>query len=92
MLFAFVRLFPGLNVVIGLSPPLPGESYSSQLLWCAARRPLGPLGFALIPHPIIEKAKRTVPGLLINTWYLDDGTLCGLTTDLRLKALSVGYL
>ena len=42
--------------------------------------PLGPLGFALALH--IENVNRTVPGLLINTWYLDDGTLCGSATDL----------
>ena len=37
--------------------------------------PLGRLGFAL--------AHEQVPGLLINAWYLDDGTLCGSATDLH---------
>lgn len=40
--------------------------------------PLGPLEFAFTLHPIIEKIKQEVPGLLINARYLDDGTLCGL--------------
>ncbi len=44
--------------------------------------PIGPLGFALAIHPIVEKIKEEVPGLLINAWYLDDGTLCGSLDDL----------
>ena len=50
--------------------------------------PLGPLGFALALQPIVEKVKKKVPGLLINVWYLDDGTLCGSAEDL-LKALAI---
>ena len=50
--------------------------------------PLGPLCFALTLHPIVEKIKREVPDLLINVWYLDDGTLCGAAQDL-LKALLI---
>ena len=45
--------------------------------------PLGPLGFALALHPIVEKIHEQVPGLLINAWYLDDGTLCVSATDLH---------
>ena len=44
--------------------------------------PLGPLAFTLALHPIVERIKREVPGLLINAWYLDDGTLCGSASDL----------
>ena len=43
--------------------------------------PLGPLGCALALHPIAEKIKVEVPGLLVNAWYLDDGTLCGPASD-----------
>ena len=50
--------------------------------------PLGPLGFALTLHPIIENVKSEVPGLLANFWYLDDGTVCGSPDDLNL-ALSI---
>ena len=39
--------------------------------------PLGPLCFALSLHPLVEKIQATVPDLLLNVWYLDDGTLCG---------------
>ena len=39
--------------------------------------PLGSLGFALTFRPIIEKVKSEVLGLLANSWYLDNGTLCG---------------
>ena len=44
--------------------------------------PLGPLCFALTLHPVVEQIKREVPGLLINAWYLDDGTLCGSPSDI----------
>ena len=33
-------------------------------------------------HPIVEKIKDPVPGLLINAWYLDDGILCRTLDDL----------
>ena len=38
--------------------------------------------FALTLHPIIERIKAEVPGLGLNTWYLDDGTLVGPPEDL----------
>ena len=44
--------------------------------------PLGPLCFALTLHPVVEQIKREVPELLINAWYLDDGTLCGSLSDI----------
>ena len=50
--------------------------------------PLGPLGFALALQPIVHRIEREVPGLLVNTWYLDDGTLCGSLEDLA-AALSI---
>ena len=50
--------------------------------------PLGPLCFALTLHPIVERLKRDVPNLLIDAWYLDDGTLCGTAEDLA-KALAI---
>ena len=57
---------------------------------CGVRQgdPLGLLGFALALYPIVEKIKKEVPGLLINVWYLDDGTLCGTAEEL-LKALAI---
>ena len=50
--------------------------------------PLGPLGFALTLHPIVERIKAEVPGLALNVWYLDDGTLVGSPEDLAV-ALSI---
>ena len=50
--------------------------------------PLGPLGFALTPQPIAKCIKEEVPGLRINVWYLDDGTLCGSPHDL-VEALKI---
>ncbi len=39
--------------------------------------PLGPLGFALTLHSLIEKLHSEVPTLRLNVWYLDNGTLMG---------------
>ena len=50
--------------------------------------PLGPLGFALTLQPIIEHIRDEVPGLNINAWYLDDGSLCGSAAVLA-KALKI---
>ena len=50
--------------------------------------PLDPLGFALALQPVIEQISREVPGLLINAWFLDNGTLCGSPSDLC-AALSI---
>ena len=44
--------------------------------------PLGPLGFALSLHPLVERIKAEAPGLALNAWYLDDGTLVGSLEDL----------
>ena len=45
--------------------------------------PLGPLGFALTLHPIVERIKAEVRyTLALNAWYLDDGTLIGSPKDL----------
>ena len=38
--------------------------------------PLGPLFFALAAHTIVERLK-TIPNLLWQGWYLDDGSLAG---------------
>ena len=50
--------------------------------------PLGPLGFALTLQPLVERIREGVPGLKINAWYPDDGTLCGSACDL-IKALKI---
>ena len=44
--------------------------------------PLGPPGFALSLHPLVERIKAEAPGLALNAWYLDDGTLVGSPEDL----------
>ena len=45
--------------------------------------PLGPLGFALTLHPLVEEIKAFHLSLRLNCWYLDDGTLCGPPGDLQ---------
>ena len=49
---------------------------------------MGPLVFALALQPMVDRIKHDVPGLLVNAWYLDDGTLCGSLDDLA-AALSI---
>ena len=44
--------------------------------------PLGPLGFALTLHLIVERIKNEVPGLALNAWYLDDSMLVGTPAEL----------
>ena len=43
---------------------------------------LGTLGFALTLHPVVERIKAEIPGLALNAWYLDNGTLVGSPGDL----------
>jgi hypothetical protein len=50
--------------------------------------PLGPLGFAMVLHPLLQELKSQVPDLVINAWYLDDGVLCGCPDDL-LRAIDI---
>uniref|UniRef100_A0A1X7SVN2 Reverse transcriptase domain-containing protein n=1 Tax=Amphimedon queenslandica TaxID=400682 RepID=A0A1X7SVN2_AMPQE len=50
--------------------------------------PLGPLLFSLVLQPIVERLESEVPGLVLNSWYLDDGVLCGSSDDL-LAALTI---
>ena len=46
--------------------------------------PLACLFFAVVLHPIIMKIATEVPDLLLNGWFLDDGTLMGKVEDLRM--------
>ena len=43
--------------------------------------PLGPLLFALVLHPLVEKIQKQFPNLDLNVWYLDDGTIIGKKED-----------
>ena len=40
------------------------------------------LFFAVVLHPIILKIAAEVPDLLLNGWFLDDGSLIGKFDDL----------
>ena len=48
--------------------------------------PLACLFFAVVLHPIILKIASEVPGLLLNGWFLDDGSLIGKLEDLSAAA------
>ena len=50
-----------------------------KLLWSPTRRPLRA---PWLLHPMVQKIREQVPGLIINAWYLDDGILCGSPDDL----------
>ena len=72
-----------LECCYGAQPLLHLEDHT--ILSCSGVQqgdPLGPLAFALALQPILERIKCEVPNLLINAWYLDDGTLCGSAADL----------
>ena len=45
--------------------------------------PLSSLLFALVLHPIILQVRDSLPDLILNAWYLDDGTLSGASSDLQ---------
>ena len=59
--------------------PSPWIEHHLQLLWGV---PLGPLGFSLALHPIVERITSELLTLGLNAWYLDDGTLMGSPQDL----------
>lgn len=50
--------------------------------------PLGPLFFASTLQPILERIKKEVPDLKMNSWYLDDGFLAGDLHSVK-KALRI---
>ena len=82
-------LSPWLECCYGAQPHLLFGDYT--ILSCSGVQqgdPLGPLAFSLVLHPLVERIQREVPGLLLNGWYLDDGTLCGSPEDL-LSALAI---
>ena len=51
--------------------------------------PLGPLLFAITLHPLVLKIQSECPSLLLNKWYLDDGTIFGLIEDVHKAFLLV---
>ena len=50
--------------------------------------PLACLFFCVVLHPIIQRIAVEVPDLLLNGWYLDDGTIVGKLEDIK-KAVSI---
>ena len=45
--------------------------------------PLGPLLFAIAIHPLVLRIQSECPALLLNKWYLDDGTIVGKIEDVH---------
>lgn len=41
------------------------------------------VSFSLVLQPVIEQIKKEVLDLLLNAWYLDDGTLCGAADNMK---------
>ena len=89
----FRRCLPGLSAWIescysGQPRLLLGEHVINSCCGVQQGDPLGPLGFALTLHSLVERIEAEAPSLDINAWYLDDGTLIGppesLAASLRL--------
>lgn len=55
---------------------------------CQQGDPLGPLMFCLAIHELILEVSRGAPGLHLNAWYFDDGTLVGPSAEVH-KALNL---
>ena len=76
-------LSPWMESCYSSQPPL---YFGSNTIYsrCGVQQgdPLGPLGFSLTLHPMVERIRAEVPGLTLNAWYLDDGTLMGSPEDL----------
>ena len=82
MFVEFRRFLPGLSAWVEscyTQQPLLLLGDNSIRSCCGVQQgdPLGPLGFALTLHPLVERIRAEVPSLTLNTWYLDDGTLVG---------------
>ena len=74
----FSPWLPGWRAAMGLNQSSISLITQSQAVVVYNRViPWVPWGLPLpYIHPIAEKIKAEVPGLLVNVWYLDDGTLC----------------
>ncbi len=59
--------------------------FGDRVLWsqCGVQQgdPLGPLLFCLAIHPLLLKIQAECPGLVSNSWYLDDGVVAGSEVD-----------
>ena len=76
-------LYPWMGCSYGSQPfLLLGDKSISSCCGVQQGDPLGSLGFSLVLHPMVQKIIEQVPHLIINTWYVDDGTLCGSPDDL----------
>jgi hypothetical protein len=49
--------------------------------------PLASLFFAMVLHPVIKRIKREVPTLMVNVWFLDDGSQVGTPEELRVVVI-----
>ena len=70
-----------------LSPSLPPlrPIIIIMLLRCPTRGPSGFVGFF---QPIVDRITLEVPHLVMNSWYLDNGTRCGSMSDIQ-SALNI---
>ena len=81
----FPAMAPWMECCYGSQPLLHiGSHIIHSFCGVQQEEPLGPLGFALALHPVIEMIKREVPSLIVSAWYLDDGILCGSACDLEI--------
>ena len=82
MFAEFRQHLPGLSAWMEScysSQPILHLGEETILSCCGVQQgdPLGPLGFALTLHPLVEHIQAEVTSLELNMWFLDDGTLIG---------------
>ena len=93
MFVEFHQHLPGLSAWMEpgySSQPIPHLGKETILSFSGVQQgdPLGPLGFALTLHFLVERIQAEGTSLELNTWFLDDGTLIGPPSDLS-SALNI---
>jgi hypothetical protein len=78
----FGGLYQWVQACYGASSSLLfGDHEIASLAGVQQGDPLGPLLFSLVLQQLVLKVKAAVPDLVLDVWFLDDGTLIGKTDD-----------
>ena len=77
------EISPWMECCYGVHPLFYGDYTVHSCCGVQQGDPLGLLGFSLALQPIVDRITLEVPHLVMNSWYLDDGTLCGSLSDIQ---------